>query len=74
MLSHPFLAAKDRKSVSFLKLEPFIPTNSTNDFFKFDPFVVSVFVQHVRVQFVFYTAAIKITELGRMSPGELMMS
>ena len=71
MLSHPFLAAKDRKSVLFLKLEPFIPTNF---FFEFDPFIVSVFVQHVRVQFVFYTAAIKITELGRMSPGELMMS
>ena len=41
------IAVKDRKSVSFLKLEPFIPTGSTNDFLLFDPFIVSVFVQHV---------------------------
>ena len=44
---HPFLvvmmAAKDRKSVSCLKLEPFIPTDSTNVFLLFDPFIVSVF-------------------------------
>ena len=55
--SHPFLqvvtiAVKDRKSVSFLKLEPFIPTGSTNDFLLFDPFIVSVFVQHVRTKAV----------------------
>ena len=37
-------AVKDTKSVSFLKLEPFIPTGSTNDFLLFDPFIVSVFV------------------------------
>ena len=45
---HPFLvvmiAVKDTKSVSFLKLEPFIPTGLTNDFRLFDPFIVSVFV------------------------------
>ena len=38
------IAVKDTKSVSFLKLEPFIPTNSTNDFILFDPFIVSVLV------------------------------
>ena len=46
------IAVKDRKSVSFLKLEPFIPTGSTNDFLLFDPFIVSVFVQHVRTKAV----------------------
>ena len=55
--SHAFLvvmiAVKDRKSVSFLKLEPFIPTGSTNDFLLFDLFIVSVFVQHVRTSHVF---------------------
>ena len=38
--SHPFLVAmiavKDTKSVSFLKLEPFIPTGLMNDFLLFD--------------------------------------
>ena len=38
--SHPFLvvmiAVKDTKSVSFLKLEPFIPTGLMNDFLLFD--------------------------------------
>ena len=29
---------------------------------------------NLRVKFVFYTAAIKMTELGRMSRGEVMMS
>ena len=37
---HPFLvvmiAVKDTKSVSFLKLELFIPTGLTNDFLLFD--------------------------------------
>ena len=37
---HPFLvvtiAVKNTKSVSFLKLEPFIPTDLTNDFLLFD--------------------------------------
>ena len=50
--SSPFLvvmiAVKDRKSDSFIKLEAFIPTGSMNDFLLFDPFIVSVFVQHVR--------------------------
>ena len=41
------IAVKDRKSISFFKLEPFISTGSTNDFLLFDPFIVSVFVQHV---------------------------
>ena len=36
----------------FLKLEPFIPTGSTNDFRLFDPFIVSVFVQYVRTKAV----------------------
>ena len=36
-----------RKGVSFLKLEPFIPTGSTNDFLLFDPFKVFVFLQHL---------------------------
>ena len=44
------IAVKDTRSVSFFKLEPFIPTDSTNDFLLFDPFVVSVFVQHVRTK------------------------
>ena len=39
--SHLFLvvmiAEKDTKSVSFLKLEPFIPMGLTNDFRLFDP-------------------------------------
>ena len=50
-MSHPFLvvmiAVKDTKSVSFLKLELFIPTGLTNDFLLFDhiyPFIISVFV------------------------------
>ena len=51
MPSHPFLvvmiAIKDTKSVSFLKVEPFIPTGSAND-----PFIVSVFVQHGRTKAV----------------------
>ena len=38
--SHPFLvvmiAVKDTKSVSFLKLEPFIPAGLMNDFLLFD--------------------------------------
>ena len=46
--SLPFLvvmiAVKDTKSVSFLKLEPFFLTGSTNDFLLFDPFIVSVLV------------------------------
>ena len=46
------IAVKHRKSVSFLKLEPFIPTDSTNDFLLFDPFIVSIFVQHVRTKAV----------------------
>ena len=46
------IAVKDTKSVSFLKLEPFIPTGSTNDFLLFDPFIVSVFVQHARTKVV----------------------
>ena len=47
------IAVKDRKIVSFLKLEPFmIPTGSTNDFLLSDPFIVSVFVQHVRTKAV----------------------
>ena len=46
------IAVKDRKSDSFLKLEPFVPTGSTNDFLLFDPFIVSVFVQHVRTKAV----------------------
>ena len=46
------IAVKDTKSVSFFKLEPFIPTGSTNDFLLFDPFIVSVFVQHVRTKAV----------------------
>ena len=54
--SHPFLvvmiAVKDRKSASFIKLESFIPTGSTNDFLLFDTFIVSVFVQHVRTKAV----------------------
>ena len=32
--------------------EPSIPTGSTNDFLLFDPFIVSVFVQHVRTKAV----------------------
>ena len=32
------IAVKDTKSVSFLKLEPFILTGLTNDFLLFDPF------------------------------------
>ena len=56
MQSHPFLlvmiAVKDRKSVSFLKLEPFILTSSTKDLLLFDPFIVSVFVQHVQTKAV----------------------
>ena len=54
--SHPFLvvmiAVKDTKSVSFLKLEPFISTGSTNDFLFFYPFIVSVFVQQGRTKAV----------------------
>ena len=51
--SHPFLiAVKDTKSVSFLKLELFSPMGSTNDFPLFDPFIVTVFVQHVRTKAV----------------------
>ena len=56
MPSHPFLVLmiviKDRKSASFIKLEAFIPTDSTNDYILFDPFTVSVFVQHVRTKAV----------------------
>ena len=55
-ISHPFLvvmiAVKDKKSVSILKLEPFIPTASTSDFLLFDPFIVSVFVQQGRTKAV----------------------
>ena len=44
ILFHPFLvvmiAGKDTKSVSFLKLAPFIHTGSTNDFLLFDPFII----------------------------------
>ena len=54
--SHPFLvvtiAVKDTKSVSFLKLEPFNPTGSTNYFLLSDPFIVSIFLQHVRTKVV----------------------
>ena len=32
--------------------EPSIPTGSTNDFLLFDPFIVSVFVQHLRTKAV----------------------
>ena len=46
------IAVKDRKSVSFLKLEPFIPTGSTNVFLLFEPFIVSFFVQHVGTEAV----------------------
>ena len=46
------IAVKDTKTVSFFKLEPFIPTDSTNDFLLFDPFIASVFVQHVRTKAV----------------------
>ena len=42
------IAVKDTKSVSFLKLEPFIPMDVTDDFLLFDPFMVSVFVQQGR--------------------------
>ena len=38
---------KRQEIVSFLKLEPFIPTCSTNDFLSFDLFIVSVSVQHM---------------------------
>ena len=52
--SFPFLvvmiAVKYTKSVSFLKLEPFILTGSTNDFLLFEPFIISVFVQHGRTK------------------------
>ena len=51
--SHPLLvvtiAVKDTKSVSFLK---FIPTGSTNHFLLSDPFIVSIFLQHVRTKVV----------------------
>ena len=40
------IAVKDRKSVSFFKLVTFIPMDSTNDSLLFDPFIVSVFVEH----------------------------
>ena len=39
-------------AISFLKLEPFIHTGSTNNFLLLDYFLVSVFVQHVRTKVV----------------------
>ena len=46
MPSHSFLvvtiAVKDTRSVSFLKLGPFISTGLTNDFLLFDSFIVFV--------------------------------
>ena len=45
-------AISPTKSVSFLKLEPFIPTGSMDGFLLFDPFIVSVFVQHGRTKAV----------------------
>ena len=33
-------------------MEPFIPTGSTNDFLLFQPFIISVFVQHERTKVV----------------------
>ena len=60
------IAAKDTKSVFFLKIGTIHPTGSTNDFVLFDPFIVSVFVQHARTQVVtsqFFTPLFMIIHL-----------
>ena len=46
------IAVKYRENVSFLKLESSIRAGWKNDFLLFDPFIVSVFVQHVRTKAV----------------------
>ena len=46
------IAVKYREKESFSKLEPSIRTGWKNDFLLFDPFIVSVLVQHVRTKAV----------------------
>ena len=60
------IVAKDRKSVSLFKFEPFIPTGSTNDFLLFDQVIASDFVQDVRTKAVIwsstsYSSTLKLT-------------